>query len=198
MAAFPSSSPCEASPPRGGGAPEGGPRARLRIVLAGPESSGKSTLAAYLATAFGVPFAPEFAREHLEAHGSRYDYDLLLALSRGHLASQRQRVPDAALLGVLDTDLLNYKIWCESVFGRCHPEILAGIDAERDHVYLLCRPDLPWEPDPLRENPADRERLFDLHVAEIERLRRPYAVIRGAGPARIACAERAFRRLAGA
>ncbi len=198
MADAPSSSPCEASRRCVRDAGDVGPRSRLRIVLAGPESSGKSTLAVHLATAFDVPLAPEYAREYLEAHGPRYDYDLLLPMSRGHVASQRRHVPDTAAFGILDTDLLNYKIWSEVVFGRCHPEILAGIDAEDDHVYLLCYPDLPWIPDPLRENPSDRDRLFALHVREIERLGRAFVVIRGIGTARFECAERAFRRLAGA
>ena len=196
MADAPSLSPCEASRPCVRDASDGGPPSRLRIVLAGPESSGKSTLAAHLATVFGVPFAPEYAREYLEAHGPRYDCDLLLRMSRGHVASQRRHVPDAAALGILDTDLLNYKIWSESVFGHCPPEILAGIDAEGDHAYLLCYPDLPWVSDPLRENPSDRDRLFALHVREIERLGRAFAIIRGVGPSRFECAERAFRMLA--
>lgn len=167
----------------------------LRIVLAGPESTGKTMLAELLARTFGVPLASEYARMYLEAHGPAYDYDLLLDLSRGHRAHQRERVPESAPLGVFDTDLINYRIWCDVVYGRCHAEILDAMEAETNHAYLLCYPDLPWQPDPLRESERELDRLYDLHVREIERLGRPYEVIRGVGPARVECAEAAFRRL---
>ena len=164
----------------------------LRIVLAGPESTGKSSLTVHLAQRFRVPCAMEYARLYLEKNGPDYDYDLLLHLSRGHLAYQRERVPDIAPVGLFDTDLLNYKIWCEVVYGRCHAEILAALEQETNHAYLLCAPDLPWTPDPLRENPDDREKLFDLHVREIERLNRPYCVIEGLGDDRLRAAEAAY------
>ncbi len=167
----------------------------MRVVLTGPESSGKTALTVFLAERFRVPFAPEYARAFLEAHGPDYTYELLLDMSRAHVAFQRERVPAHAPLGLLDTDLLNYKVWCEVVFGRCHGPILRAIERESDHVYLLCAPDLPWEPDPLRENPHDRGRLFERHLREIERLGRPYRTVRGRGPARFAAAEAAFREL---
>ncbi len=110
----------------------------VRIVLTGPESTGKSTLTAAVAEALGVPSAQEYARIHLERHGPRYTYDSLLELSRLHLAYQRAHVPGNAAIGVLDTDLVNYKIWCEVVFGKCHPEIIDAMESETSHVYLLC------------------------------------------------------------
>jgi NadR type nicotinamide-nucleotide adenylyltransferase len=181
-------------------APAADERARaapLRIVLAGPESSGKSLLTEHLARRFRVPFALEYARYYLETHGAAYDYDLLLPMSRQHLAYQRLHVPESAPLGVLDTDLINYKIWCEVAYGRCHPEIVEAMERETNHVYLLCAPDLPWQYDPLREHPRARDMLFDRHVRELERLGRPYEVVRGEKEAHFACAEAAFRRLAG-
>lgn len=167
----------------------------VRVVLTGPESTGKSLLTAHLARRFDVPCAMEYARAYLEAHGPAYDYDLLLDIAMGHLAHQRACVPEAAPLGMLDTDLINYKIWCEVVFGCCHPEILDALEREDHHVYLLCAPDVPWAPDPLRENPHDRDKLFDRHRREIERLGRRYAVVEGLGEARYANGEAAIRTL---
>ncbi len=169
--------------------------APIRLVLTGPESTGKTALTLHLARHLGVPHALEYARVYLEQHGPRYDYDLLLPMSRGHLAYQREHVPDETPLGVLDTDLLNYKVWCEVVFGRCHPEILAALAQEQSHVYLLCYPDLPWESDPLREHPHAREMLFERHRRAIEEQGRRYEVIRGLGPAREVAAEAAALRL---
>lgn len=170
----------------------------LRIVLTGPESTGKSRLAAHLAKRYGVPCAQEYARIYLEAHGPQYDYDLLRQLAGDHLAHQARSVPPSAPLGILDTDLINYKIWCDVVFGRCHQEILAALARETNHAYLLCAPDVPWTPDPLRENPHDRPALFERHRREIERLGRSVGVVTGLGRARYRNAEAAFEKLAAA
>lgn len=171
------------------------PAKNMRVVLAGPESTGKSALTAHLAARFQAPFALEYARWYLETHGLHYTYDLLLEMSRGHKAHQEMHVPPDAAIGIFDTDLLNYKIWCEVAYGRCHPEILAGVETEDAHVYLLCYPDIPWEADPLREHRDGREMLFDRHVREIERLGRDYVVITGEGLTRRNHAEAACLRL---
>jgi len=156
----------------------------VRIVLTGPESSGKSALTTWLAATLGVACADEYARSHLEQHGPAYDYPMLLELSRLHLKHQAACVPGNAPVGILDTDLLNYQVWCEVVYGTCHPEILAAIEQESHHRYLLCYPDLPWEPDPLREHPDAREMLFDRHWDAIAQRGRPYRIVRGIGSAR--------------
>lgn len=157
----------------------------IRIVLAGPESTGKSTLTTCVADVLGLPSAQEYARIHLEENGAEYDYEMLKDLSRWHIDYQRACVPVSAFAGVFDTDLINYKIWCEVVYGKCHPEIIAAMETEANHVYLLCYPDIAWEPDPLRENPNDRLMLFERHVTEIERLGRPFVIIRGLGETRV-------------
>ena len=148
----------------------------------------------HVAAALGLPFAKEYARIHLEENGHEYDYEMLKDLSHRHIAYQRALVPSSAKAGVYDTDLINYKIWCEVAYGKCHPEIIAAMKLETNHAYLLCYPDIPWEPDPLREHPNDRMMLFDRHVAEIERLGRPYHVIKGLGADREANALAAAKR----
>jgi len=92
-------------------------------------------------------------------------------------------------------EVRNYKIWAEEVFGCCPAEIRSGIDLESSHHYLLCKPDLPWEPDPLRENPSDYQQLYQRHRSEIIRLNRPYEEIEGVGQERTDNAESALRRL---
>jgi len=156
----------------------------VRIVLTGPESTAKSTLTSHLAKEFNLPSAKEYARIHLENNGPHYDYPSLLELSRSHKAFQQANVPETAPSGFFDTDLINYKIWCEVVYGKCHPEIIQAMVSEAHHVYLLCYPDIQWEPDPLREHPNDRLMLFERHLTEIKRLGRPYSIIRGCGEER--------------
>ena len=165
-----------------------------RIVLSGPESSGKSTLATALAAAFRLPVAMEYARVHLNA-GKPYPQSpaALAELAREHLAWQRRHVPDGAPCGIFDTDLLNYHIWADVAFGRVPGEITRGLAAERHHIHLLCEPDLPWQPDPLREFPEHEKRraLYDRHACELEARGNRTIIIHGQGHARFDAATQA-------
>lgn len=165
----------------------------LRIVVTGPESTGKSMLVEALGRRLGLPYALEYARAYLEQHGPEYDADRLLNMSREHKRYQEQRVPPRTAFGLFDTDLINYVIWSRVAYGTCHPAIKSASEAEQHHVYLLCAPDIPWTPDPLREHPQDREYLFAMHRDEIERLGRRYALVQGTGEERVRCAEQAIR-----
>ena len=166
-----------------------------RIVLTGAESSAKSTLTRQLGEHFQLPVALEYARIWLEENGPDYTEESLMTMFREHLTYQQKQIPTEQPLGIFDTDLINYKIWFEEVFGHCPREIIVAIRQETSHIYLLCAPDLPWEPDPLRENPDDRDRLFERHRVEIETLGRPYAIIRGIGTERLTNAQAALKQL---
>ncbi len=84
-----------------------------------------------------------------------------------------------------DTEFIVYKIWCDDKFGKCHPWILDMIRSHTYDLYLLCNTDLPWEADPLRENPDDRDRLFKLYKQELEDRKLPYVIISGSGKVRL-------------
>ncbi|MDX2479899.1 MAG: ATP-binding protein [Desulfuromusa sp.] len=167
----------------------------IRIVITGAESSGKSSLTKHLGAVFKLPYALEYARYYLEENGPEYDLEQLSKMSRLHLNYQQEKVPISATCGIFDTDLINYKIWAEEVFGCCPAEVSTGIERESSHIYLLCKPDLPWEPDPLRENPCDHQRLYQRHLEEIIQHKRPYELVEGCGRERMTNAEAALCRL---
>lgn len=150
-----------------------------KIVLTGPESSGKSWLAKNLAKHFNTPWVPEYARVYLKKQGPDYTFETLEEIIKGHLAHQQKYIEQAEGLVFLDTDLINFKVWEEVVFGKTHDFLEEAITQEQDHLYLLTYPDLPWEADPLRENPENRLKIFELHKMEIEKLGRPYKIIGG-------------------
>ena len=116
----------------------------LRIVLSGAESSGKSTLTRHLGDLFGLPCAMEYARIYLEENGPDYTLDQVRLMAARHLDYQEREVPPDSPIGLYDTDLINYKIWTEEVFGECPDEIQRALERESHHAYLLCSPDLPW------------------------------------------------------
>lgn len=141
-----------------------------RIVVIGPESTGKSTLCEELAQHYDATWCPEFAREYLLTYGTDYSYDDLLTIARGQLALEdeyailalkeweAQKKTPAPLL-FIDTNMYVMKVWCEYVFGKCHPFILDQIVERKYDLYLLCNTDLPWVKDQLREYP-------DLHTRQ--------------------------------
>lgn len=133
---------------------------RLRVILTGPESSGKSTLAQALTQHFDCNLVPEFARTYLGALQREYNYEDLALIARGQAAwEQWYAAHSKHWLLVCDTDWTVIRIWESFKYGSVkHTRHCAPAP---DTLYLLCKPDIEWEPDPLRENPADRDELFD-------------------------------------
>ena len=139
----------------------------LRVSLTGPESTGKSTLAAQLAAHYGTAFAPEFAREYLADIGPRYTPANLEEIARGQLAAEVAAQARAHRIVFCDTDLLVIKIWFEHAFGSCPEWILHRIDQQPYDLVLLMGVDLPWQPDPLREHPHLRQHFHGLFQREL-------------------------------
>jgi NadR type nicotinamide-nucleotide adenylyltransferase len=159
-----------------------------RISLTGPESAGKSSLAAQLAAHYGTAWVPEYARAYLEAHGPAYALPDLEAIARGQLAAEDAVAAQATELLFCDTDLLVVKIWAENAFGTCPAWVLAELEKPRYALTLLLAPDLPWAPDPLREHPdpAQRWHFYELYRAELLGRGWPFAEISGPPEQRLA------------
>src|ERR1700750_3155345 len=139
-----------------------------KIVLIGPESTGKSTLCKQLANHYHTLWCPEYAREYLSLHGTKYDYDDLLEIAKGQVEAEEkyiQLVSKKNLPLFIDTNMYVMKAWAEFVFGKCHPFILEQIKKRKYDLYLLCNIDLEWVKDELREYPEleIRRKLYGLY-----------------------------------
>jgi NadR type nicotinamide-nucleotide adenylyltransferase len=145
-----------------------------KIVVIGPESTGKSTLCKQLAEHYETAWCPEYAREFLLSNGKNYDFDDLLTIAKGQLtledeytaAMEKNPLPlleDGGSIPLfIDTDMYVMKVWCEFVFEKCHPFILNEIINRKYDLYLLCNVDIPWVKDELREYPdlETRKKLY--------------------------------------
>ena len=146
-----------------------------KIVIIGPESTGKSTLCEQLAAHYRTPWVKEYAREYLQVNGTKYTYDDLLVIAKGQINLEEIAIKNiqhstfnTLLSGVegqhlfIDTDLYVIKVWAEYVFQQCHNWILNRIVERKYDLYLLCNNDLPWVKDELREYPdlKTREKLY--------------------------------------
>jgi Predicted ATPase/kinase involved in NAD metabolism len=144
-----------------------------KIVIIGPESTGKSTLCEQLAAHYNTRWVPEYAREYLLQHGTQYTHDDLLTIARGQIALEEKYLAQMGHLTrtngqpllFIDTNMYVMKVWCEFVFGKTHPWILEQIASRQYDLYLLCNVDLPWVKDELREYPdlAVRQQLYKIY-----------------------------------
>ena len=158
----------------------------IRIAVTGPESTAKSTLSKALAEHFEGVFIPEYAREYFLSHPSAYTFEDLEMIAKKQVdqfyASKSQ--PDK--LYFFDTWLIITKIWFLWVYNR-EPDWLeaAIVDCPID-LYLLCVPDIPWEPDPLRENGGEKRlALFQTYKRELLDRRLNFVEISGFGEKRL-------------
>lgn len=136
-----------------------------RILILGPESTGKSTLASDLANHFGEPWVPEFAREYLEYLDREYRYEDMVKIGKGQVNLEDKIAEKAEKYLFCDTDLRVIHIWSEHRFEKTDPWVMEQIKQRKYDLILLTDTDLPWEPDPLREYPEleMREYFLDLY-----------------------------------
>lgn len=157
----------------------------LKIVITGPESSGKTTLVNQLALYFDTIPVPEFARHYIDGLSRPYEYDDLEKIAKLQIEMENQHSLMSPPLLICDTDLITIKIWSEVKYGRCSEWIQESIKNRNYDHYLLCEPDLPWEFDEQREHPKGRDELFQLYKKELEKLGKSFSIINGLGEKRL-------------
>ena len=157
--------------------------AMFKVGIIGPEASGKSTLAQYLAKRYMGMYIPEYARSYVEAKGTtEITWDELCLIAHHQIAQLQQLEQDHAQseeVVFFDTELIITKVWFDEAFGRVPEWLNEAITRYPMDVYLLTCPDLPWAQDGARYNGSDeqRQRLFERYQTEIEALGIPYYVI---------------------
>jgi len=148
------------------------------IVVTGPECAGKTMLCKELSRNLDCPWVPEYSVEYLDSLSGKYELKDLVEIA----IEQRQRIFDAAAESefvIADTACLVLKVWAEVRFKEV-PAIIEGWWKEAEnYTYLLCTPDLPWEPGQYRENPSDRDELFEKYRQHLWEGDRNFAVING-------------------
>ena len=165
-----------------------------KVVVLGPESTGKSTLCEQLANHYNTLNCPEYARQFLSENGVKYNYTDLLTIAKGQLTLEDEAIQKAEQLFmeksknkiVIDTNMYVMKVWCEYVFNNCHHYILEQINQRSYDLYLLCDIDLPWAPDEMREYPDARPRLelFTIYKELLINQNTPWGIVSGTGAQR--------------
>tara|TARA_A100000164_G_C21836499_1_gene737968 strand:+ start:601 stop:1167 length:567 start_codon:yes stop_codon:yes gene_type:complete len=156
----------------------------FRVVLYGPESTGKTTLAQALANHFQTEWVQEFARDYLQ---KKWEEQLavctledLPVIVAGQLEWENQKVIKANQILICDTNVMVTRVWSETHFeGYCDPQIIAYCDQFHYDLYLLSSIDVPWHKDDLRDRPLDREYMFDYFKNILDQRQENYSIIQG-------------------
>ena len=166
----------------------------VKIVVTGPESSGKTTLARALARHYNIGFVPEYSRQYLPKTGGVYNQNDLLAIAKGQISLEDELARTTKLL-LCDTSLEVIRVWSEWKYNQCDPYILRQARQRAPDLFLLLQPDIPWEPDPLRENPTDRQALFAYFQKTLAEYPSQLVTIGGSMASRLAAAIRAIDKI---
>lgn len=150
-----------------------------KVAIVGPESTGKSTLAAQLANYYRTVWVPEYARTYLEEVDRAYVQSDLLEIAKGHLEWEINALAKANRFLFCDTNLLVIKVWSEYKYGNCDPWILGHMNLDTYTLYFLTDIDIPWEYDPFREDPHNRQELWNIYKRELIEIGAKIVEIRG-------------------
>ena len=156
----------------------------VKVVLFGPESTGKTTLARDLANHFDTVWVPEYAREYLQEKWNKEkkvcEPQDLLPIAYGQMRLENELAKKANKVLICDTDLLETKVYSEAYYvGHCDPILEEYALQNQYDLYLLTYIDVPWEKDDLRDKPGERERMFAYFKETLEKYERNFVTLKG-------------------
>lgn len=150
-----------------------------KIAIVGPESTGKSTISADLARHYQTVWVPEFSRDYCSKLTEPCTWQDEINMFYGQLDLEKEILPTANSILFCDTTFMTVKIWCDYTFGFSPQEVLDKIPQYPYDYYLLMDIDLPWQEDPLRDFPQQRNHFMDIWHQELKALNAPYVVVSG-------------------
>ena len=156
----------------------------IKVVLFGPESTGKTTLAQQLARHYNSVWVPEYAREYLQNKWNNERKTCepkdLLPIAIGQMALENELAQKTDSVLICDTDLLETKVYSETYYlGTCDP-VLEKYALENNYsLYFLTYIDIPWEADDLRDKPHQRLEMFKAFESALKQNNRPYVLLKG-------------------
>ncbi|WP_299106541.1 ATP-binding protein [uncultured Tenacibaculum sp.] len=156
----------------------------VKVVLFGPESTGKTTLSRQLARHYNTVWAPEFARDYLQEKWNNErticEEKDILPIAKGQMQLENDLAKKADKVLICDTDLLETKVYSEEYYGGFVDPLLDEAAVENSYdIYFLTYIDTPWEEDDLRDRPEQRLEMFNAFEKALKKYNRPYVLLKG-------------------
>ena len=156
----------------------------IKVVLFGPESTGKTTLSRQLARHYNSVWVREYARVYLQDKWNderkTCEPKDLLPIAMGQIALENELAQKTESVLICDTDLLETKVYSEAYYsGTCDPTLNKFAIENSYDLYFLTYIDTPWEADDLRDKPQERKRMFKAFEDALIKYERPYVVLKG-------------------
>ncbi|WP_159022453.1 AAA family ATPase [Formosa sp. L2A11] len=155
----------------------------LKIVLFGPESTGKTVLAKQLAAHYNTVFVPEYSRtyalEKLKNSETLTAADVM-PIAKGQISLENELIKDVETLLICDTNLLETKVYAELYYkGFCNEILSASVVKNHYNLYFLTYIDIPWVADDVRDKPNERETMFNAFEKALIDYNKPYVLLKG-------------------
>ncbi|MFD1614531.1 AAA family ATPase [Gelatiniphilus marinus] len=156
----------------------------IKVVLFGPESTGKTTLSRQLARYYNSIWVPEYAREYLQNKWNNERKTCepkdLLPIAEGQMRLENELAQKTNTVLICDTDLLETKVYSEAYYlGTCDPILEKYALQNTYNLYFLTYIDTPWEADDLRDKPEHRKEMFQAFENALINNNRPYVLLKG-------------------
>ena len=166
------------------------PSGIIKVVLYGPESTGKTTLSKQLAEHFNTLWVPEYAREYLQDKWDKEQKTCepkdLLPIAKGQMRLENEMTREVERLLICDTDLLETKVYSEAYYLGYSDPILEKYALKNTYdLYFLTSIDTPWEKDDLRDKPDEREKMYLYFKDTLEKYHRNFVILKGDKKARL-------------
>lgn len=154
-----------------------------KIAVIGPESTGKSNLSEHLANQYNCLWVPEFARQYCANLNRDCDMQDELNIFYGQLNSERAIFKESLKanhkLLICDTTIVTVKVWTEHVFKNTPDVVNREFNHRHYDLYLLTNNDLPWEDDPLRNFPNQREYFYEWYLRLLKENNLNFRIVSG-------------------
>jgi nicotinamide riboside kinase len=172
----------------------------IKVVIFGPESTGKTTISTQLARHYHTVWAPEFARNYLQDKWNNErktcENSDLLPIAIGQMALENDLSQKANEILICDTDILETKVYSETYYGGFVDNHLEKHALRNTYdLYFLTYIDVPWEEDDLRDRPGMRIEMFNAFKETLDKYNRPYILLKGDKHTRLKTAVTAIEKL---
>jgi NadR type nicotinamide-nucleotide adenylyltransferase len=172
----------------------------VKVVLFGPESTGKTTLSQQLARHYNTVWAPEYAREYLQNKWNNYrktcEASDLIPIAIGQMKLENDLAKKADKVLICDTDLLETKVYSQEYYGGfVDKELDKAAKVNEYDLYFLTYIDTPWEADDLRDRPNQRQKMFDAFEKALKEHDKNYIILKGDKKTRLKTAIKAIDKI---